>query len=178
MDGQFWRASVRQWSALSLLAISTLACTAAACPTAAPAATASSSPSFPPLQTEAVVDPCQLVTQQEVDAVAGTPLAAGQPAGNPVESCTWTGAPTGPLGQVEVFVGDGAKKFLDIDRDVLGHSFTSVAGLGDEAYAEDDAIFVRKGVIWVALRLTRLNDSRANDAPLKELASRIVTRLP
>jgi hypothetical protein len=156
----------------------TVAATLAALAT--PAVTeAPATPTLPPLPTQVVVDPCFLVMQDEADQVAGTPLASGipsGPAGQPPTLCMWTGAPTGPLGQVEVYVGDGAKKFLDIDKDTLKHEFAPIAGLGDEAWAEADAVFFRKGAVWVGLHLVRLNDPTANAAALELLARRIATR--
>lgn len=77
---------------------------------------------------------------------------------------------TGPTAQVEVFVGDGAKKFLDTDRDTLGHAFTSVPGIGDEAYEEENVIFFNKGGTWVSIRLTLLNDPVLNKVPLETAA--------
>ena len=134
---------------------------------------------LPTLPTAVAIDPCALATQEEVDAVAGTPLEVGYPGGEPqVYSCTWTGPTTGPLGQIEIYLGENAKKFLDIDRDTLEHEFTQVAGIGDEAWLEENSIFFRKGTTWVALRVVRLNDPVENVEPLTELARRMVDRLP
>lgn len=99
-------------------------------------------------------DPCALVTQQEAESLAGTKLA--KPAVQP-ESCTYTGPVTGPLGQVEVYVGPGALKFLQIDRD-LGHDLKRVPNTGDEAWIEDGTLFTRVGTIWIAIRVVRLDE--------------------
>jgi hypothetical protein len=77
---------------------------------------------------------------------------------------------------VEIVVGDGAKKTLDIDRD-LGHTFTSPSGIGDEAYAEDYAIFVRAWGVWVSIHLVSLDDAANSGAGLQSLARTVVTRL-
>jgi hypothetical protein len=145
---------------------------AAASPTpAASSAPASAAASL------ALIDACQVVTRADAEALARTPLNAGQP-GNPVEpSCMYAGPVTGPVAQVQVFIGDGAKKTLDIDR-ALHHRFTRVAGIADEALEEANAIFLRKGTIWVALELVRLNDPATNRLPLERLARVIATRLP
>jgi hypothetical protein len=125
----------------------------------------------------ALIDACEVVTRADAEALARTPLNTGQP-GNPVEpSCMYTGPVTGPVAQVQVFIGDGAKKTLDIDR-ALRHRFTRVAGIADEAVEESNAIFLRKGTLWVALELVRLNDPAANRLPLERLAKVIATRLP
>jgi hypothetical protein len=97
-------------------------------------------------------NPCDLVTKPEADALAATPLNAPTHVGY---LCMYTSPVTGPLAQVEVSVGDGPKKALDIDRDTLHHPFTSVVGIGDEAVTEDGMIFFRKADIWVGIRLVR-----------------------
>ncbi|MFI7608427.1 DUF3558 family protein [Micromonospora sp. NPDC049366] len=119
------------------------------------------------------VDPCALVTKQEAEKVAGTRLedAVASP-----ESCSYTGPVTGPTAQLEVYVGPGAKKILDIDRE-LKHEFTPIAGVGDEAYAEDGAVFVNKGGVWVAIRLVRLDDPATFRKPLADLAKTVAGRI-
>ncbi|WBB70096.1 hypothetical protein [Micromonospora sp. WMMD812] len=134
-----------------------------------PAATAAAT-TEPPAKT---INPCELVSKPEAEKLAGTPLDDGQLV---KETCTYTGPVTGPTAQVEIFVGDGAKKFLDIDRE-LKHEFTTLQGVGEEAYLEDGAAFIRKGTVWVSLRLVRLNDPAENRKPLTDLATTIATRL-
>ena len=120
------------------------------------------------------IDACALVSLDDAQALAGTALNPGV-AGNPTSpSCTYTGPTTGPTAQVEVYVGDGAKKTLDIDRS-LGHTLTPITGLGDEAYAEDNNIFIRHAKVWVAIRLVRLNNAADNAQPLEKLAARSQT---
>ncbi|MFB6985189.1 DUF3558 family protein [Streptomyces sp. NPDC056304] len=121
----------------------------------------------------AAVDSCTLVTKQEAEKLAGTALDAATPVR---ETCTYTGPVTGPTAQVEIFVGDGAKKYLDIERD-LGHTLRPLAGIGDEAYAEDEAVFLRRSDRWVSIRLVRLNDPAENRTPLQELARKVATRI-
>ncbi|WBB68523.1 DUF3558 family protein [Micromonospora sp. WMMD812] len=119
------------------------------------------------------VDPCALVPKPEAEKVAGTPLedAVASP-----ESCSYTGPVTGPTAQLEVYVGDGAKKILDIDRE-LKHEFTPIPGAGDEAYAEEGAVFVNKGGVWVAIRLVRTDDPVKYRKPLADLAVAVAGRL-
>ncbi len=119
------------------------------------------------------IDPCALVTKEEATVLAGTPV---DPAVRVRETCTYTAPVTGPTGQVEVYVGDGAKKQLDIDRD-LGHEFVPVPGAGDEGWYEDGSAFVRKGNIWVSVRLVRLNDPAENKKPLTDAIVRIGARI-
>jgi hypothetical protein len=117
---------------------------------------------------------CELVQQAEAEALAGTPLDP------PVESegmCMRTGPVTGPTAQVEVYVGDGAFKMLEIDRDTLAHPFTEVDGIADEVWQEDNHIFLRKGTTWVAIRLVLLNDPVANEQPMRDLAAIVATRM-
>ena len=116
-----------------------------------------------PLVTDAPLpDPCTLLTQDEADTLAGVKLGAPLPEGDPPTNCVWPTPLTGSVAQVEVGVGDGAKKFLDIDKDTLGHDFTQVSGIGDEAWQESDTIFVRTGTLWFSLHLVKL-DSAPND---------------
>lgn len=120
---------------------------------------------------------CDLVTDQEAAALARLkldPRAAGQPP----TSCTWTAPVSGPIGQVEVYVGDGAKKMYDIARQ-LGHELETLAGIGDEAYLDGPAneAYVRKADVWVAVRLVLLNDPKENRKPLTDLLRVVAGRL-
>ncbi|MDG4838879.1 DUF3558 family protein [Micromonospora sp. WMMD967] len=118
-------------------------------------------------------DPCALVPKADAERLAGTPLQ------DPVaarESCTYTGPISGPTAQVEVYVGAGAKKILDIDRE-LGHDLKAIAGVGAEAHLEDGAVFVDAGGTWVAIRLVSLADPAASRRALEDLARDVVTRL-
>jgi hypothetical protein len=120
---------------------------------------------------------CSLLTEAEAERLAGMQLATGVQSGPDTGGmCQYTAPPTGATAQVEVFLGDGAKKILDIDRK-LGHGIKPVAGLGDEAYEEDDNIFVRKGTVWIAVNLVLLNDASQNVTPLRTAAATITSRL-
>ncbi|MGB2569272.1 hypothetical protein ACPFP2_12585 [Micromonospora citrea] len=119
------------------------------------------------------VDPCALVPKAAAERLAGTPLQ--DPVAAP-GSCTYTGPISGPTAQVEVYVGAGAKKILDIDRD-LGHDLKPVTGVGDEAHIEDGAVFVNVGDVWIAIRLVSLADPAASRQALQDLARDVVTRL-
>lgn len=116
---------------------------------------------------------CTLVSKAEAEALAGTALNDPTEA---AESCTYTGPVTGPLGQVEVYVGDGAKKFLDIER-TLQHELRPLSGVGDEAYLGDSTGFVRRGFTWAAVHLVRLNDPAENAGPLEALVRKVADRL-
>lgn len=127
-------------------------------------------------------DACSLLTQTEAEALAGTklmaPVAAG-PAGSGQNTlCQFVGPTTGPTAQVEVFVGDGAKKQLDIDRDTLKHAFTSVPGIGDQCLQEDDFIFVEKHGLWASINLVLLNDPKQNVQPMQTAIKQLADRLP
>ncbi|MEU3456574.1 DUF3558 family protein [Micromonospora sp. NPDC006766] len=118
---------------------------------------------------------CDLVTDQEAAALARLKL---DPKRVGEQSCTWTAPVTGPTGQVEVYVGDGAKKTLDIERQ-LSHELEPLSGVGDEAYLDTQAneVFVRKADTWVEIRLVLLNDPKENHKPLKELIRVVADRL-
>ncbi|GGM66078.1 hypothetical protein GCM10011608_59230 [Micromonospora sonchi] len=167
--------------AVSAVAVAALAACGATAPTAAPPVPAPATEAGPPTEPadapEPVdappVDACALVSQQEAEKLAGTRLADAVPGG---ESCSYTGPVSGPLAQVEIYVGDGAKKILDIDRD-LDHEFETLSGLGDEAYLEDGAVFVHASGVWVAIRLVRLDDPAAYREPLMKLARTVAGRI-
>lgn len=140
----------------------------------APAPTPTSSESFADPGAAAKADPCSLVTQQEADAIAGTKL---HPKSRAQQLCTFATPTTGPTGQLEVYVGDGAKKYYDIDKITLGHEFKDIRGVGDEAHLEDGAIFVKAKGTWVGLRLLRLDDVDTGPSLVK-LAGIAIGRLP
>ncbi|KIR66961.1 hypothetical protein TK50_13940 [Micromonospora haikouensis] len=121
----------------------------------------------------ALPDPCTLVRKAEAEKLAGLGLDDGRPVG---DTCTYTAPVDGPTAQVEVFVGDGAKKYLDIER-TLGHETRALPGVGDEAYATADSFFVNASGRWVAVRLVRLNDPEENRRPLESLARTVAARL-
>ena len=120
------------------------------------------------------VDACALVTLEDAQALAGTPLDPGVagPPENTTATCLYTGPVTGPTAQVEVYAGPGAKKALDINRD-LGHVFTPVAGLGDEAYAEDYNIYWLQDGVWYWINLVLLTEPAQHVAPLETLARKV-----
>jgi hypothetical protein len=144
-----------------------------------PATTAqSTTASTTPTTTAKTLDSCALVTKAQAEALIGTALVTPVHVSTAdVDSCTYSGDPNGPTAQVEVFIGAGAKKFYDDDKDVLGHTFTDVPGVGDEAHEEDYTLFFRKGSTWASLRLTSLDDfsmfKARLEAAAKELASQM-----
>jgi hypothetical protein len=126
----------------------------------------------------AKLDSCALVPLAQAEALIGTKLQPGlHVSTTEIDSCTYPGDPNGPTAQVEVFIGAGAKTYYDDDNNVLHHTFVNVAGLGDESHEEEYALFFRKGTIWVALRVTSLDDwstfKARTEALAKDLASRI-----
>ncbi|WFE40474.1 hypothetical protein [Micromonospora sp. WMMD998] len=121
----------------------------------------------------AVPDACALVSRADAARLAGTPVDDAVPA---PRSCTYTAPVTGPTAQVEVYVGDGAKKYLDIERQ-LDHETRPLTGVADEALLTAEAFFLRRGELWVAVRLVRLNDPQENRAPLERLARTVAGRM-
>lgn len=180
--------------ALAMLSVILAAACSAASATPAPAAIPSPSPAAvvapevseapSPTPTEspaepspAPLDPCALITRDEADALAGVKVLDPQPAGNPPSRCVWPTPVTGAVGQVEIEVGDGARKAYDIDATVLHHDFTPVARLGDEAYMEDKAIFFRAGDTWVEINVVRLDAPSRLPDMLVQLARTVAGRL-
>jgi len=148
---------------------------------AAPASGGTTS-SAAPSSAAALPKACSLLTPAEAEAAATTPLmpavAAGAEGSGEETLCQFTAPTTGPTAQVEVYVGDGAKKQLDIERTTLKHTFTSVAGVGDQCVQEDDWIFVEKNGIWASIHLVRLNDPSQNVLPLQTAIKALAARLP
>ncbi|GAA3775276.1 hypothetical protein GCM10022225_73960 [Plantactinospora mayteni] len=147
-----------------------------AVPQDAPPAATGADPATEPTEAApaaASLDACALVTKADAEKLTGTPLEDAVPVR---ETCSYTGPVTGPTAQVEIYVGDGAKKMLDIDRE-LGHEFWPLPGVGDEAYAEDGAVFVQKGGQWVAVRLVLLNDPKESRKPLEAVAGTVASRM-
>jgi hypothetical protein len=146
--------------------------------TTAPAATAapaSSTTTAAPARTE--FDACELLSQEQADAVMGQSLQTGVPSGPPDDhSCTYTGPPEGSVAQIELFVGPGAKKFLDIDKD-LDHEFTPVEGIGDEAEIEEGALFFRVGTTWAAIRIVTLDEWATYQPRVEALAREIAAEM-
>lgn len=130
-----------------------------------PTGTAASSA---PATKAAQLDACTVLTKADAETLIGTALTDPLTASNSdVSSCTYPGDPNGPTAQVEIFIGDGAKQQLLIDRDNLGHSFTQPTGLGDEAWQEDDMIWARSGTTWVSIGLVSLDDASQFVTPLQ-----------
>lgn len=173
---------------LVVLAIGLAACSSKASSGAATTAPAVTAPPDTAAETTAAADttlptlpdPCSLVSQSQAEAVVGMTLLAPLTAGNADDlMCQYDADPNGPVGQVGVHVGPGAKKNLDIDKDTLQHDFTTLAGVGDEAYLEAGSVFVRKGTIWVAVNVVSLDaDPTKVQQALTDLASTIAGELP
>jgi len=127
-----------------------------------------------------IPDPCELVP---IDAASqllpGAVLQPGVVAGpGDDKMCQYAGDPSGPTAQVEIYVGAGAKKSLDIDKDALAHEFTMPTGIGDEAYLEDSNVFFRKGTLWVQIRVVTLDvDPAVVQANLTTLATTVAQGL-
>jgi len=127
----------------------------------------------------ALPDPCVLVSQAQAQTLVVPTLQPGEKAGTGSDlMCQYTSDPNGPTAQVAVFVGDGAKKALDIDKDSLQHDFTQPTGIGDEAWLEDGAIFFRKGTTWAEINVVDLGDPPEQvQAALTTLAKSVVGSL-
>jgi hypothetical protein len=119
------------------------------------------------------VDPCRLVGKADAEKLAGTRL---DPPVHGQHSCTYTGPVTGPTAQVEVYVGLGAKKQLDIER-TLGHELHPLAGVGDEAWISDTGVYLRSGQLWVSVLVVLLEDPSQYAKRLGDVASIAAGRL-
>ena len=139
---------------------------------AAPAADASSAAAS--IDGVVHIDACSLLTQKEAEALADYTLQAAVGAGDDHgkhTECIYTRDPyAAGTAQVTLLVGDGAEKAFHIDRDTLHHKFTTVPAVGDEAWLEDDGIFLRVGANWAAVELVLLNDPTTNVKRLQQAA--------
>lgn len=122
---------------------------------------------------EVPADPCALFTEDDARTLLRIPVLDGE--AGPA-SCTYNTPPTGETGQAMVSFGPGAKKFYDIDVQ-LKHEFRQLPGIGDEAHAEDGAVFFRVGTLWVGISMVKLNDAAENRVPLETAAKTVAGRL-
>jgi hypothetical protein len=125
----------------SLLALSVLALATGVGSAAASRATAAALPQA-----------CSLLTRAEAQVLAGVKLQRPNDLGRGL-GCMYTGYPTGPVAQVELYVDSSLPRTLQIDRAVLHHAFWKVPRLGDQALEEQGYIFVRKGSVWITLHV-------------------------
>lgn len=169
-------------AAALVLAGATAACSSAsdaeeAPPASLPLVTSEAAPEVAPsaaAPSPSAVDACALVTKAEAEKLAGLALQDAVPS---PQSCAYTAPPTGTTGQVEVYIGDGAKKQYDIELQ-LGHELTPFSGAGDEAYIYVDGltVYVNKGGVWASLHLVRLDEPAKYRAALEDLARTMSTR--
>jgi hypothetical protein len=116
---------------------------------------------------------CKLLTRTEAKAVTGVSM---QPAIRGRTSCTYNGYPTGPAAQVSIFVSPTVPRTLLVDRQ-LGHKFSTVPRLGDQALEEQWNIFVRKGSVWIAIALVRIDEWSLYRKRLEKAASIAISRV-
>lgn len=121
---------------------------------------------------------CSILTKARAEAIVTADLQDGQE-GLPADpSCEYDTSPTGPkTAQVRFLIGDGAKKTYDVDRS-LKHTFDKVAGVGDEAWEEPFAIFVRKGTTWFGITVVLLDDPSVAVKPLQVAAAAVLPQVP
>lgn len=121
-------------------------------------------------------DPCVLLTKADAEALVGMKLQDGVKSGPDDDVlCIYTAPPIGRVAQVEIGLGDGAKKFLDIDRE-LKHVIEPLSGVGDEAFIEEFVVFFRVGTRWNSLRLVVIDDFDPYRDGLIALAKKIAAK--
>lgn len=126
----------------------------------------------------AAIDPCELVTKAEAEAILG--LGVDDPHRNDLpetRSCTYYAPPTGPVGKVDVFVGQGAENVLNFNRDLLNHDFTEVADVADEAYEKPYEFYFRKADVWVVIAVVRIVPAEEIQDRLEKAARTAATRV-
>ena len=147
--------------------------------TAARAASDTTTTTTEAITTAEAPDPCTLIAKADAEKIVAVALSDGTKSGSGDDvMCQYGSDPNGPTAQVEVFVGAGAKKQLDIDRDTLQHPFTTLSGIGDEAYLEAGDVFVRKGTTWVSVDIVALDPpAQQIQDGLTSLATSLATKL-
>jgi hypothetical protein len=125
------------------------------------------------------LDACTLLPQADAETlVAAKMLKPIKTMNAGLATCTYPTETSGATAQVEIYVGDGAKQQLSIDKDKIHHKFTQPTGLGDEAWQEDDWIFARKGATWVSIGIVRLEDPSLFVKPLQSAMAELLSKLP
>ncbi len=141
---------------------------------AAPVGTTGAPPTNPAAELN---DPCKLLPQSEAEELAATPLNPATAADiGDTRTCVYTGLASGPTAQVELWIGEDARTLLTADQ-TIGHEFTTLDGIGDEALTEPGYIFFRKADTWHVLHLIRTSDSPKYVKGLEDLARKIAARV-
>jgi hypothetical protein len=153
----------------------------AAGPTGSPAAPVvppGPTPTAAPTVDLASIDPCELVTKEEAEAILR--LGVDEPTERDLvdtRTCTYYAPPTGPVGKVDVFVGQGAENVLNFNRDLLHHDFTEVTDIdADEAYEKPFEYYIRKGDLWLVILVVRIVQAEEIQDELALAARRAATR--
>jgi hypothetical protein len=127
----------------------------------------------------ALPQPCTLLTRVDAQTLLGLKV---QPPKRSGRGCTYTAVPTGPVGQVEIYVDSTLPRTLQIDRNELHHTFWKVPRLGDQALEEEWNIFARKGTVWITIHVVRIDPWPPYRKRLEQAAriaiSRIAARRP
>ena len=119
------------------------------------------------------IDPCSLFTQSDAETMVKTTLSPGQDVKDPTQpSCTYQPDPNGPTAQATLNIGAGALNVFNIDKNI-GHTFTDVPGIGDEAHLEPGGIFFRIGTTWASLTMVRLDDAEQYNQNLIDAATKV-----
>jgi hypothetical protein len=126
----------------------------------------------------AAINPCELVTKEEAEAILGIPVEEAREAtGSETRSCTYHAPVTGPVGKVDVYVGQGAANILGVNRDLLSHGFTEVDNLGDEAYEKPFEFYFRRDHLWFFIGVVRLVPADQIQDAVEEAARRAESRV-
>jgi hypothetical protein len=122
---------------------------------------------------------CDIFPQDAAEKLVASPLTPGDFVADSTQpSCTYNFDPTkDPTAQATFAVGPGALNTYNIDTNI-GHEFTDVPGLGDEAHLERQTIFWRTGTLWAEIGMVRLvDDDHQFDQPLIDAAKAVQAQL-
>lgn len=147
-------------------------------PAPSPSAPARAMPMAPP-SSAVSLDPCQLLTGQEVEAALRTPVGEGTPQKMPhVASCRWTARSGVESASVSVTVHEAAPQArAAFEAAVKANRYRSVPGVGQGAYTSPMYdLTVLTGRYELGVDVNIMEDDQTPVA--RRLAERAVARLP
>jgi hypothetical protein len=148
--------------------------TAAPTTQAAPADTPSAEPSA---SSDTPLDPCTLITDNDVSVSSGKPVAKHFPANNgPIVSCEWTLDPAFLI--VRVTLAPTTKEAFD-SAQKLDSSAKPISGLGDAAYLGGDVdLRVLKGTYLLTIKYSETSKPDLQLSVEKSVANKVLPKLP
>jgi hypothetical protein len=120
---------------------------------------------------------CELLTNEEIEAVVGTGVADGEAIdADPLHNCRW--ADEGYFVDLSVIFTDPVQA-ADYYEGTGGETEEEIDGIGEKAkYTIDAEIVILEGSYTVAMSVYSITFAESALEPSKDLASKVVDRLP